>query len=145
LPEDTQSVIAKNKIDEYFEESDGIPAILVFQNDNQVVELVQVAELLEVISEKKINGVKEVIPLGKIPPEAAMTFFSEDETAAVLPLTFEADLDTKEIKAGFDSIYEIVDSETELTLHVTGPAGIAVDTSDLFSRADLVLLFSTVG
>src|SRR5699024_904366 len=42
-------------------------------------------------------------------------------------------------------IQDIVDTQSELTLHVTGPAGIAVDTSDLFSRADLVLLFSTVG
>ena len=28
---------------------------------------------------------------------------------------------------------------------VTGPAGIAVDTLNLFSRADIVLLLSTVG
>ena len=31
------------------------------------------------------------------------------------------------------------------TLYVTGPAGIAVDSLNLFSRADLVLIMSTVG
>src|SRR5690606_26268585 len=30
-------------------------------------------------------------------------------------------------------------------LYMTGPAGIAVDSLNLFSRADLVLLFSTIG
>lgn len=39
----------------------------------------------------------------------------------------------------------ILDAYNTFTTHVTGPAGIAVDASDLFSRADLVLLFSTVG
>src|SRR5690625_1233061 len=41
-----------------------------------------------------------------------------------------------------ESIFE---NYPTLQAHVTGPAGIAVDATDLFSRADLVLLFSTVG
>src|SRR5699024_3546794 len=86
-----------------------------------------------------------MIPLAVLPPEVALTFFSEDQTAALIPLTFESNLDTKEIKAGLEKIYTLVEKQSDFTLSITGPAGIAVDTTDLFMRADLDLLFSTVG
>ena len=40
---------------------------------------------------------------------------------------------------------EIVTEETGSTVYMTGPAGIAVDTTNLFERADIVLILSTVG
>ena len=97
------------------------------------------------MEKESIQGVKEILPLGKLPAQAALTFFSEDQQAALVPVTFLPDLDTKDIKAGLNDIYSIVEKESDLELFITGPAGIAVDTTDLFSRADLVLLFSTVG
>ncbi|CAM5203168.1 RND superfamily putative drug exporter OS=Ureibacillus acetophenoni OX=614649 GN=SAMN05877842_10524 PE=3 SV=1 [Ureibacillus acetophenoni] len=42
-------------------------------------------------------------------------------------------------------IAEIVNDQTDLSLSITGPAGIAVDTTDLFTRADVVLILATVG
>ncbi|GAA0498245.1 hypothetical protein GCM10008986_26640 [Salinibacillus aidingensis] len=36
LPEDAQSVIAQNKVDEYFEGGDTIPAMLVFQSEDEL-------------------------------------------------------------------------------------------------------------
>lgn len=144
LPEIVQSVIAQDKVDHYFSDSDGIPALLVFQAHEGSIDLKHLSGLLEDVEQANIEGVKELLPLGLLPPETAETFFSDDQEAALIPLTFEDGLDTKVIKSGLNTIYEIVEND-ELTLHVTGPAGIAVDTSDLFSRADLVLLFSTVG
>lgn len=145
LPDHMQSVIAKQKVDEYFEESEGIPALLVFQSETDNVDLSELIQVLEQIEKASIHGVQEVIPLEKLPPQAVESFFSEDKSAALIPLTFSADLDTKEIKAGIANIHEILEEQSELSLYITGPAGIAVDTSNLFSRADLVLLFSTVG
>lgn len=145
LPEHMASVIAQQKNDEYFVGNEGIPALLVFQAETDIVELTQLIEILDQIEVANIHGVQEVIPLGKLPPQAVESFFSEDQTAALIPLTFAADLDTKEIKAGIADIHEILEGQSGLGLYITGPAGIAVDTSDLFSRADLVLLFSTVG
>lgn len=145
LPEQMQSVIAKNKVDQYFPGEDSIPAILVFQAKEGSVQLGQLVSLVEKVEEVQIAGIQEILPIGKLPPQAAAAFFSEDEQAALIPLNFKAGLDTKELKAGLNQIYQLVNEQSDFTLQVTGPAGIAVDTSNLFSRADLVLLFSTVG
>ncbi|HLS59950.1 MAG TPA: MMPL family transporter [Virgibacillus sp.] len=145
LPEEAQSAIAEEKVDQYFAESDGIPALLVFEDEVNDVLQADLANILESIEEENIAGLKEILPLGDFPPDVAETFFSEDQHAALIPLTFEATLDSKEISTGLDEIYTIVEEQSDITLYVTGPAGIAVDTTDLFSRADLVLIFSTVG
>lgn len=145
LPDHTESVIAKKKVDQYFEDSDGIPAIFVFEGGQSKLEVDTVSTFLNQVEEQKINGLKEILPLEMLPPPVAETFFSEDHTAAFIPLVFESSLDTKEIKAQLNKIYELADEQSTFSFYITGPAGIAVDTSDLFSRADLVLLFSTVG
>ncbi|WP_419393483.1 MMPL family transporter [Cytobacillus praedii] len=145
LPEDAQSVIAQTKVDKYFKDNDGTPAILVFQSKEGEVELTQLAELLEKIERKNIEGVEQVILLSALPPQAAAGFFSEDKTTALIPLTFDSSLETKEMRDSLKSIQKIVKESSNLTLYVTGPAGIATDSLDLFSRADLVLILSTVG
>ncbi|WP_057763477.1 MMPL family transporter [Cytobacillus praedii] len=145
LPEDAQSVIAQTKVDKYFKDNDGTPAILVFQSKEGEVELTQLAELLEKIERKNIEGVEQVILLSALPPQAAAGFFSEDKTTSLIPLTFDSSLETKEMRDSLKSIQKIVKESSNLTLYVTGPAGIATDSLDLFSRADLVLILSTVG
>src|SRR5690625_6703632 len=86
-----------------------------------------------------------MIPLHFLPEEATVSFFSEDNKAAFLPILFEPNITSKEIKVALADVLPLVKEHTNLDVHVTGPAGIAVDATDLFSRADLVLLFSTVG
>ncbi|MEH7385860.1 MMPL family transporter [Bacillus sp. JJ1521] len=145
LPEDAKSVLAKNKVDEYFKDSDGTPGILVFQAKEGQLEYADLVNVFNHIEEAKIPGVEQVVPLASLPPQAAAGFFSEDQTTALLPMVFDASLETKEIRDSKDRILEVVEENTDLTLYVTGPAGIATDSLDLFSRADLVLIFSTVG
>lgn len=145
LPDKMPSVQAQEKVDEYFTDNEGIPALLVFESSSGDVEVDELIDVMAEVEAADIDGVSDVIPLDRLPPQAIESFFSEDQTSALIPLSFAANLDTKEIKSGLADIQDIVDTQSELTLHVTGPAGIAVDTSDLFSRADLVLLFSTVG
>ncbi|OAS89391.1 MULTISPECIES: MMPL family transporter [Metabacillus] len=145
LPDDAKSVIAQNKVDHYFKDNDGLPALLVFQNKENKIEITELTELLAKVEEEDIEGVKEIIPLSELPPQAAAGFFSEDGTTAVIPLTFESSLDTTEMKEAQEKIQEISEASTDLTLYITGPAGIAVNTLDLFSRADVVLILSTVG
>src|SRR5690625_4400418 len=144
LPSSAQSVIAKEKLDIYFPDSDGIPALLVFDSHDGALDIEELAQLLEEVDEANINGVQEMLPLWLLPEEVIGVFISKDQEAALIPLTFTQSLDTKEIKASLEQVYKRAENDA-FTLHVTGPAGIAVDTSDLFSRADLVLLFSTVG
>ena len=145
LPAEAQSVIAEEKVDQYFADSDGIPALLVFEDEVNDLTQADLATILESVEEENIAGLKEILPLADFPPDVAETFFSADQHAALIPLTFEATLDSKDISTGLDQIYTIVEEQSDITLYVTGPAGIAVDTTDLFSRADLVLIFSTVG
>ncbi|HAQ07143.1 MAG TPA: MMPL domain-containing protein [Bacillus bacterium] len=143
IPADAKSVIAQEKVDQYFENNDGIPAILVFQSKHETVELSQLEPIIEEIS--KVEGIKEIVPLTKMPPQASVNFFSEDQSTVILPLIFEASLVAKELRTAQEQINEIADKSTDLTLNITGPAGIAVDSLNLFSRADIVLLLSTVG
>lgn len=148
LPSDMQAEIASSKIDEYFEDSDAISAILVFQAKNAGEEIAfeDVSDFVQVVSDAKIEGVKEVVPLWALPPQAVTSFVAENNTAAFVPITLEANLDTNDIKVTLEEIYALAtDEASELQLYITGPAGIAVDTTDLFTRADFVLMFSTIG
>ena len=145
LPDDAKSVIAQKKVDHYFKDNDGIPAILVFQSSKGEVKLADLTKLFDQVNNEKVKGVQQVVSLSAMPPQAAAGFFSVNKTTAILPLTFDSSLETKEIKKSIDQITRITKETTNLKLYVTGPAGIAADTLDLFSRADLVLIFSTVG
>ena len=75
LPEDAQSVIAQKKIDQYFKDQEGIPAILVFQAKSGEIELNELIEAVEKIEAEKVKGVRQIVPVGKMPPQAAATFF----------------------------------------------------------------------
>lgn len=144
LPKDAQSIIAQGKVDEYFEDNDGMPAILVFESDSEI-DYNELARIFDRIQEENIYGVDQVIPLSSIPQQALSGFFSEDGTAATIPLIYESTIETTGLRDAQEQIYGIVEELSDYTLYVTGPAGIAVDSLDLFSRADLVLIFSTVG
>lgn len=145
LPEDAPSVVAQGKVDQYFKDSDGMPAILVFETDSGEIDFSELAGLFDKIDEANVTGVEQIIPLSSIPPQAATGFLSEDKTAASIPLIFDSSIESKVLRDSLDDISSIVEDNSDLTLYVTGPAGIAVDSLDLFSRADLVLILSTVG
>lgn len=144
LPEDAQSVIAQSKVDKYFKDNDGIPAILVFETEGEI-DFTELAGLFEKIEEESINGVEQLIPLSALPPQAAAGFLSDDKKAAAIPLTMNSSLGSKEIRDSLEEIEGVIKEHSDLTLYITGPAGIAVDSLDLFSRADVVLILSTVG
>jgi putative drug exporter of the RND superfamily len=145
LPEDAQSVIAQSKVDEYFKDTNGTPGILVFQLEEGKLEPATLVDIYNLIEKENIPGVEQVIPLASLPPQAVQGLFSEDGTTALIPIIFNASLETKEVRDSKNHILKVVEENTDVTLYVTGPAGIATDSLDLFSRADLVLILSTVG
>jgi putative drug exporter of the RND superfamily len=145
LPEDAHSVIAQSKVDEYFKDTNGTPGILVFQAKEGSLEPATLVDIYKQIEDAKIPGVEQVIPLTSLPPQAIQGFLSEDQTTALIPMFFDSSLETTEIKDSKNQILEVVEANPDVQLYVTGPAGIATDSLDLFSRADLVLIFSTVG
>ncbi|MEX2414883.1 MAG: MMPL family transporter [Paenibacillaceae bacterium] len=145
LPDDAKSIIANQKIDQYFQNDQGVPALLVFHNETGNIDLTKVGEVVDSISGAKISGVKEVVAFSQLPPEAQTAFMSEDLTTVVIPVNLESSLDNQAIGEAVDQITEVAEiSIGDLIFRVTGPAGIAGDTLKLFSRADIVLLLSTV-
>ena len=145
LPEDAQSVIAKNKVDHYFPNEDSMPGLFVFQADSGALDIEQIKTLMAGIEQNHKEAIKEAVPLDKLPPQALDSFFSEDKSTAVIPLNFKSSYETKELKSILDEIRTEAKETSDLKMYITGPAGIATDTLDLFSRADVVLLLSTVG
>lgn len=144
LPEDMQSVIANEKIATYFGNSEVLPAILILQSEDPV-QLQDLITITDSMIKKDLDGVKEIIPMAKLPEPVTETFFSEDRKTAIIPVNLDAALDTPQIIETLETITNIIHDKTALTVSVTGPAGIAVDTTDLFTRADIVLIMSTVG
>src|SRR5699024_3681242 len=128
-PDTSSSEIAQQKMDTYFKEDDGIPAIIVVEN----AEHVNKEELMDLsvsLSESDIPYVKNMIPFSKLPSQAVDTFVSEDDTAAFLPVLFEEDITSKEINVGLEEMEPIFSEFPDLERYITGPAGIAVDASD---------------
>ena len=145
LPDEAQSIIANEKVDHYFSEQDGTPGILVFQAHQDDLTFEGLVSFFEKLEAEEIDGLEQTIPLSSLPPQAAMGFFSEDQSTAVIPISFDSNLETKELKDRVEQIQKLAKDFDDFSLYVTGPAGIAVDTLNLFSRADIVLLLSTVG
>ncbi|GEL76742.1 MMPL family transporter [Tenuibacillus multivorans] len=145
LPDDAPSVIANEKVDEYFAEDDGTLALLVFQNQQGEINVDELAGVVDQIQNETIHGVKSMVPLSDLPPQAMSSFLSKDGTTAMVPMTYETSLETDEMSESNEQINGIVEASTDLSFYVTGPAGIATDSLDLFSQADLVLIFSTIG
>ena len=145
LPDEAQSIIANEKVDQYFSEQDGTPGILVFQAHHDDLTFEGLVSFFEKLEAEEIDGLEQTIPLSSLPPQAAMGFFSEDQSTAVIPISFNSNFETKELRDRVEQIQKLANDSDDFSLYVTGPAGIAVDSLNLFSRADIVLLLSTVG
>ena len=115
----------QKKQDQYFKNNEGTPAILVFQKDGNNITISDLNPLFEKIDQ--VEGIKEYVPLTTMPPQATANFFSKDQSTVILPLTLEPSLESKEMRTVLEEITEIVEKNTDLTLNITGPAGIAVD------------------
>ena len=146
LPEDAKSVIAQNKVEEYFPNENGIPGILVFQSKDGEISYEELTSVVDAILAENIQSIDEIVPISYIPEQVALeAFFSEDLEAAIIPINFVDGLENKQLKEAKEEILAVVGENSDLEVYMTGPAGIGTDTLDLFSRADLVLIFSTVG
>ncbi|MFD1020234.1 MMPL family transporter [Thalassobacillus hwangdonensis] len=152
LPEDAASVIADKKMAEHFEDSGTLPAILVFQNKEAFDEeaLTETASAIKGIDDLPApegDNVAGVLPFGMFPPEAQQSFLSENNTTLVIPVELKNELEMEEVNATINAMEEELNAQLSGTIDVaiTGPAGIASDALELFSKADLVLLFSTIG
>lgn len=148
LPDDAQSIIADQKLKEYFPNDQGTPGILVFHNSEGDVNPETVQEILTGITEANIKGIDSIVDISQLPPPALEGFYSEDNTTMIIPMSLEAGLGSADFAEINDEASEIgsdIAADSGSTeFYVTGPAGIAGDTVKLFEEADFVLLIATV-
>lgn len=148
LPQDAQSVIASEKVKEYFPEDDGLLALLVFSATEEwnAGNWNQVSEISEWAFDNEALKLESIVPFHFFPDPVKEQFISENNQTIVLPAILQKGLEMAEIN---DSVLAMNSYGNELLkdgqLYVTGPAGIASDTIEIFTNADLVLLFSTIG
>ncbi|MGG3450312.1 MMPL family transporter [Domibacillus aminovorans] len=144
LPKDAASIEAAKKVEEYFPDDGGVPAIIVFNSEEGKVEAEGISKALTAI-EKEIDGLTSTVPFAQLPPTTQAEFLSEDGSAAAIPFVFQEGFDSSDFEPRIDTMTSIAIQESGQEVYITGPAGIATDTTALFSRADVVLILSTVG
>ncbi len=149
LPADAKSIIAERNLEKYFPQDGGLPLFAVFHQENGLSDedILGFAEALESLQVDSTLGEVEVIPLTKLQPEQRKAFLSENGKTYFVPLTLPGELESKDLNELVKSIKVDVGKNVDDSVEVswTGPAGIASDAVELFSRADVVLLLSTVG
>ncbi|QTD40285.1 MMPL family transporter [Sporosarcina sp. Te-1] len=150
LPSDAPSIIAAHEVETYFPNDGGLPLFAVFHTNQgfSEEEITETAKALEsaLASDERYEEV-EVLPLSMLQAEQRQAFVSEDEKTFFVPLSLPESLEGKQLHELVDAVKKAVDSDLDDQIEAawTGPAGIASDAVELFSRADLVLLLSTVG
>ncbi len=150
LPDNAKSVVAEKKLQHYFTDEGGLPALLLFKQKEGITEegKKEIAKLIETFGNtEKYPSVKEVVPYGSLPPAAQDSFLSKDKTIVVVPVILKDNLEMKTIQTSIDQFKKVGKKELpdDLKLTISGPGGIAADSLKLFSNADIVLMLSTVG
>lgn len=149
LPSNFPSVIAEQLKKESFSE-EGLPAFLVFYQKDGLKnkELQKISEISRWLnSQDRPEHIEKPLPFHTIPEQIQLQMLSENQTTFLFPVTFQDGLETKRVNEEVQQISKKIEEigTEEMQFEITGPAGIASDTIEIFSNADLVLLFSTIG
>ena len=149
LPEDVESIIADRELEKHFPQDGGLPIFAVFHKEEGITneEIQTFAEALGNLETEATFDNVETLPLSNLDVEIQRTFLSENEKTFFVPLTLENGLEGNDLNDLVVEMKDVVGKDIDDSIEVswTGPGAIASDAVELFSRADLVLLLSTVG
>ncbi|MDR6723056.1 RND superfamily putative drug exporter [Paenibacillus amylolyticus] len=142
-----------------FPGGEGLPALIVWHQAGGLTDehIKQIQALTERLDQDPVEEQQAVVPLYQLPPQAIQGQLSEDGSTLVMPLFFNEGADAEQLEKGIDALKEktteifgvnpfevAVDDTSSLSARVTGPVGISIDASGLFSSADVSLLIATV-
>ncbi|MFC5560124.1 MMPL family transporter [Ureibacillus thermophilus] len=147
LPDEAPSIIAQNKLDEYFPNDQGTPGIYVFYKSDGEIAIDEVGKIIDGIKKADIDGIETILDVTALPPQALSGFMSEDKTTMIVPMNLEKDLGNSQYAEINDKATEVgteIAKDLGVEFYITGPAGISGDTVKLFESADLKLLFATI-
>jgi RND superfamily putative drug exporter len=129
LPESAEATQVQELQDE-FTDSDGIPAIALFESDDELTDeqLTEIEDVLEGVVD--IDGVED---------EVSPPIPSEDGVAVQAFIPIDSEVETSDVVSVLSD--ELGDGAPEgVTVYVTGPAGFSADLSAAFAGIDGLLL-----
>ncbi|WP_274364684.1 MMPL family transporter [Paenibacillus thermotolerans] len=145
IHENTPSAVAEQVLNRHFPSEEGLPALVVFHKQGGMDEdgrLAVAAFSSWLSSANKPEHVGGSLPFHRLP----VTMYSEDRTTLLYRFSLKDGADSAQIYETLEEVRGwLKHNAPGLQTEITGPAGIASDTSALFKNADLVLLFATVG
>src|SRR5690625_2677438 len=146
----TASDIAEEVLEEEFPDDDGLTALLVFHDEDNISKenREKISELSEWFeSDEKPAHIASALPYHKFPEDVQDQMYSDDETTLIFNLALADGIESDEAKETLDAIRDKVSAVglDDVQFEITGPAGISADTIALFQNADLVLMFATIG
>lgn len=149
LPEDVASIVADKKLAEHFPEDEGMPLFPVLHNEEGLTTdaIVSFTDALASVDKETVYGDLIMPPIADLDEAHLNAFLSENEKTFFIPITVPEGLEGNDLHELIGSLKDQVAGEIDSNLELswTGPAAIAADAVELFSRADVVLLLSTVG
>ncbi len=149
LPDDAQSVIGGQLESDYFDEQEGLPALLVYEKDGSFErgDLDVIGEFTSDVHDQSLDKVEAILPFEHFPDDAQMEFVSEDETTLVIPLFLMNGLESGEVTDTLVKIEELSNqhlSDKGISLYVSGPAGISADATGIFAEANVTLIIISI-
>lgn len=149
LPKDAKSMVAEEKIKQYFKNEEATPAILVFYSQRELDknQLKTIDLVSKALVEKDMKDVKEIMPLYQLPEVAKKGLISENGTTMILPVNLKSNLERKAINQAVQEIEKTAKKEIKdsgISMKITGPAGIVSDVIVSFSNANFILMTATV-
>ncbi|NHM32914.1 MMPL family transporter [Neobacillus terrae] len=153
------SVVAQELAEKEFPSGSGKPALLTWYRATGITDedLKGIQSFSEKITTDPIPFQTEAPPFHKLPLPVLKHQLSKDGTTFVYPILFDKKASTEELNKSIDQLDKIADSQFDknplkaslsnkdrLVVRVTGPVGIEVDATALFSQGDFKLLFATV-
>ena len=158
LPANSDSVVANELIKKEFPNSKGVPALLTWHREGGLTnnDLAEIQYVARTLTKYPLNQQSYVPPLDQVPLPALKSSVSKDGTTFVQPIFFKEDAETDQLAKNLTKLQKTINqhvdqnpftAETDsknLSVRVTGPVGIAVDTTALFKGADFRLLMATV-
>ncbi|CAM2799406.1 MMPL family transporter [Paenibacillus taichungensis] len=159
LSDSKPSVQAAVVAQKEFPGGEGVPALIVWRQAGGLTDeqIKNIQALTERLDQDPVEQQQSVVPLYQLPPQALKGQLSEDGSTLVMPLFFNQEADSSQLKEGIAALEQktkdifgsdpfdvAIDDASALSARVTGPVGISIDASGLFSSADVSLLIATV-
>lgn len=152
------SVEAEDLVEREYPNENGIPALIVWHHTESLAEedLTSIQSLVAELSEDLLPHQRMIPPYHQMPAAALAGQVSEDGTTLIMPMFFDDEADTEQLKESVRQLEERAEAllgfnpfsvELDaggLSSRLTGPVGISIDATALFSNADVSLLIATV-